>query len=396
MRQPVKKPNRISLKIGEFFSGPGGMALGAKQANIQKNGFEYDIVHSWANDYDEDTCSTYRKNICPNKPNSVICQDIKSLDFTKLSPIDIFAFGFPCNDFSLVGEQKGFNGAFGPLYSYGIKLLDFLKPRFFVAENVGGLRSANEGQAFKKILQDLENAGQGYTLTPHLYKFEEYGVPQSRHRIIIVGVAKNLELKFRVPAPSTSTKFITAFEAISNPPILQGSPNNELTTQSHTVIERLKYIKAGQNIWEAVLPKHLQLNVKGAKMSQIYKRLHPDKPSYTVTGSGGGGTHIYHWSENRALTNRERARLQTFPDNFIFEGSKESVRKQIGMAVPVKGAEVIFTALLKTFAKIPYDHINANLEPKAQENLNKIQLELDIKPYVRASASVKSVQLVRN
>ena len=76
------------------------------------------------------------------------------------------------------------------------------------------------------------------------------------------------------------------------------------------------------------------------------------------TGSGGGGTHVYHWKENRALTNRERARLQTFPDNFIFEGSKESVRKQIGMAVPVKGAKILFDSILKTFEGIDYPSID--------------------------------------
>ena len=101
----------------------------------------------------------------------------------------------------------------------------------------------------------------------------------------------------------------------------------------------------------------MQLNVKGAKISQIYKRLDPSKPSYTVTGSGGGGTHVYHWKENRALTNRERARLQTFPDSFVFSGSKESVRKQIGMAVPVLGAKIIFEAILKTFARTAYPYI---------------------------------------
>ena len=101
--------------------------------------------------------------------------------------------------------------------------------------------------------------------------------------------------------------------------------------------------------------------MRGAKISQIYKRLDPTKPSYTVTGSGGGGTHIYHWSENRALTNRERARLQTFPDDFVFEGSKESVRKQIGMAVPCEGARIIFEAILKTFAGIEYEHVEPNI-----------------------------------
>ena len=86
-----------------------------------------------------------------------------------------------------------------------------------------------------------------------------------------------------------------------------------------------------------------------------------EKPAYTVTGSGGGGTHIYHWEEARALTNRERARLQTFPDEYEFMGSKESVRKQIGMAVPCRGAKIIFEAILKCFAGIPYDYIEPNI-----------------------------------
>ena len=141
----------------------------------------------------------------------------------------------------------------------------------------------------------------------------------------------------------------------------QNAKNNELTKQSPTVVERLGYIKPGQNAFTADIPEHLKLNVTGAKISQIYKRLDPDKPAYTVTGSGGGGTHIYHWSEPRALTNRERARLQTFPDDFIFEGTKESVRKQIGMAVPCKGAQIIFEAILKTFAGVDYEYMPANI-----------------------------------
>src|SRR5690606_34801257 len=112
----------------------------------------------------------------------------------------------------------------------------------------------------------------------------------------------------------------------------------------------------------ASIPDHLKLNVKGAKISQIYKRLDPNKPAYTVTGRGGGGTHIYHLDENRAFTNRERARLQTFPDDFEFLGSKESVRKQIGMAVPPKGAKIIIEAVLKSFAGIDYPFIEPNIK----------------------------------
>lgn len=345
--------NKTVFTLGELFCGPGGLACGAMAATLPAHP-EYRIVHKWANDYDQDTCETYRKNICPEDPDSVVCGDVRKLDLASLGSIDALAFGFPCNDFSVVGEQKGFDGTFGPLYTYGIKVLELYKPLWFLAENVGGLRSANEGQAFKKIQEDMVKAG--YRIYPNLYKFEEYGVPQARHRMIIIGIRKDLPYEFKIPSTEPYKNVDTSCRnAIENPPILPETPNNELTKQSPKVVERLKYIKPGQNAFNADLPEELKLHVKGAKISQIYKRLDPSKPAYTVTGSGGGGTHIYHYTENRALTNRERARLQTFPDSYVFCGSKESVRKQIGMAVPVKGAKIIFEAVLKTFAGIPYE-----------------------------------------
>lgn len=347
----------MNFKLGELFCGPGGIAVGARDASIVHNGEKYSITHEWANDYDKDTCETYARNICPENVESVFCEDVRKLDIFSLKPIDCFAFGFPCNDFSIVGEQKGFDGTFGPLYTYGIKVLNHFQPKFFIAENVGGLASANSGSAFKKILDDLRNAGNGYILTPHLYKAEDYNVPQTRHRIIIVGIDRTLNKRFKVPKHTSLNNPITAKEAIENPPISKDAFNNEIIIPSSIVVERLKLIKAGENVWNANLPEHLQLNVKNAKMSQIYKRLHPDKPSYTITGSGGGGTHGYHWAENRALTNRERARIQTFPDDHIFYGSKESVRKQIGMAVPPKLSELIFNSILKTMLDIPYPYI---------------------------------------
>lgn len=344
------------FKLGELFCGPGGLALGALTAQIENP--EYRIVHQWANDYDASTCETYRRNICPNDVDSVICGDVRKLDIDSLGEIDALAFGFPCNDFSVVGEQKGFDGTFGPLYSYGVKALKKYQPLWFLAENVGGLRSANEGKAFEQIKKDLIDAG--YRIYPNLYKFEEYGVPQARHRMIIVGIREDLPYEFKIPSTKPYKDCdVTCKTAIEVPPIPSYAANNEETKQSATVVERLKHIKPGQNAFTADLPEELQLNVKGAKISQIYKRLDPAKPAYTVTGSGGGGTHIYHYEEPRALTNRERARLQTFPDDYIFEGSKESVRKQIGMAVPSRGAKVIFEAILRTFAKIPYESMDA-------------------------------------
>lgn len=347
------------FRLGELFCGPGGLAWGAMNADIGLP--EFKITHAWANDYDESTCETYRRNICPDAPKTVYCKDIRKFNMEKLSPIEALAFGFPCNDYSVVGEQKGMDGVYGPLYSFGVKALKKFRPMWFLAENVGGLRNANDGKAFSRIMEELKAAG--YKLYPNLYKFETYGIPQARHRIIIIGIRDDLDYEFKIPsnAPYASVDN-SCRTAIEKPLIPADAPNNELTKQSDTVVERLKHIKPGQNAFTADLPEHLKLNVTGAKISQIYKRLDPDKPAYTVTGSGGGGTHIYHWKENRALTNRERARLQTFRDDFIFEGSKESVRKQIGMAVPCKGAQIIFEAVLKTFAGIEYESMPANIE----------------------------------
>jgi len=365
-----------TFRLAELFCGPGGLSLGAMLSVVNNpNGKTYNVKPVWANDIDEDTCATYARNIHDGNSSNVVCAPVETIDFEKAPRFDALAFGFPCNDFSVVGEQKGFNGKYGPLYTHGVRAINIHDPKWFMAENVSGLQSANEGKAFKKILEDLGNAGRGYNLTAHLYKFEEYGVPQTRHRVVIIGIRKDLDLEFKVPAPSTKDRHITAREALEKPPIPSDAENQEITNQGKLVVERLKYIPPGENAWFEGLPDHLKLNVKSAKMSQIYKRLHPNKPSYTITGSGGGGTHGYHWSENRALTNRERARIQTFPDNFIFEGSKESVRKQIGMAVPVKGAQAIVEAVLKTFAGINYRWVpakftNGDIKSRKHQQVN--------------------------
>jgi DNA (cytosine-5)-methyltransferase 1 len=360
--------------LGELFCGPGGLAWGAKNAQVFKDNQLFSIKHKWAVDYDYDTCETYKRNITPENESIVICEDVRTLDFNKLSPITALAFGFPCNDFSIVGKKRGFKGEFGPLYKYGIKALNLFKPLWFLAENVSGLSTSNQGKEFEIILQEME--AEGYSLNVNLYKFEDYGIPQARHRIIIVGIRKDLNLTFQVPKPNYQR--VSSFVAIAKNPIPPHTPNHEFTKQSPIVIERLKHIKPGENAWNANLPPHLRLNVKGAKLSQIYKRLEPDKPSYTVTGSGGGGTHIYHWEENRALTNREKARLQTFPDDFIFVGSKESVRKQIGMAVPCQGSKIIFSAILKTFAGIKYDYDEPSFDYSKSDIYQNVSCQLSL------------------
>lgn len=348
-----------ALTVAEMFCGPGGIGVALNRSHHAGYAFK----HVWSTDYDADTCRTYQTNVLKNDPHArIICEDVRNLNIEELPPADGFLYGFPCNDFSIVGESKGLEGNFGGLYSYGVRYINRVNPLFFFAENVSGLSSANDGKAFKKILAALNNAGvHGYTITANLYRFEEYGVPQARHRYILIGIRGDLGLTFQVPKPSGVLK--TCREALLNIP--KSAANQEATAQSKHVVERLSYIREGENVWQAEesgrLPEHLRLNVKGARLSQIYRRLDSSKPSYTITGSGGGGTHVYHWSENRALTNRERARLQTFPDDFVFCGSKESVRKQIGMAVPCDGAQLILDALLKTLSGTEYESVKPSV-----------------------------------
>lgn len=349
------------FRMGELFSGPGGIAYGAKKAKSSDG--RLSIVHAWASDYDEDTCQTYIKNITNGDKSHVYCKDVRELDISKLGTIDCFAYGFPCNSFSNIGEHEGLeNEKFGTLYWYGIEVLREYQPQWFLAENVSGLCSADSGAHFEQILNDMEEAG--YVLTPHMYKFEEYGVPQTRHRIIIVGIRKDLAeqgIKFKVPSPEPYEDCdITAGTALSDIP--ENAPNNEIRKLQDKVKRRLSFVKPGQNIWQAEnLPQELEIKTR-TRISHIYRKLDPGKPAYTVTAAGGGGTFMYHWSdEQRELTNRERARIQTFPDDFEFIGKYSSVRKQIGMAVPPKGAEIIFKAVLDTFAGISYPSVEPSL-----------------------------------
>ncbi len=343
------------FRLGELFCGAGGLSLGAKLAAQKQPNIN--LKHVWAVDYDVDACSTYKRSVCQEA--KVITSDVRKLNFDELDSVNALAFGFPCNDFSVVGTQSGISGSFGALYTYCIKAVKKFSPEFFLAENVSGLQNANDGEAMKQILHEFSDCG--YRVYPHLYKLDKYGVPQKRHRIFIVGIRNDLKLNFKIPSSEPYKEIDnTVKTALSD--IDKDAKNNELTRQSATVVERLSYIKPGENAFNANLPDHLKLNVVGAKLSQIYRKLEPNKPAYTITASGGGGTHVYHYKENRALTNRERARLQSFPDSFEFFGSKESVRKQIGMAVPPIAGEIIFSAIFKTFLNEKYESEQQNIK----------------------------------
>ena len=349
-----------TFKLGELFCGPGGIACGAMKAKSDDGLFS--IEHAWANDYDPDTCETYIANICPDHPETVYCGDVRELDIKSLGKIDAFCYGFPCNSFSNVGEHQGFsNEKFGQLYWYGIEVLKEYRPKWFIAENVSGIRSAGSGD-FQVILDDMKDAG--YRLNVNLYKAEQYGIPQTRHRVIIVGIRDDLPIEFHVPDPAQYKNCdISSRTALKDIP--ESAPNNEIRKLNKDVTRRLSLINPGENVWQAEerlgdnFPEELKIKTK-TKISQIYRKLDPDKPAYTVTAAGGGGTFMYHWTD-RELTNRERARIQTFPDDYEFYGKYSSVRKQIGMAVPCRLSEIVITAVLNSFAGIEYPWVEASI-----------------------------------
>ena len=326
----------MPVSLGELFCGAGGMALGAAL-----NGR---FGHAWAIDNNPDACATFESNITARM---VSCQDVRDVDFASLPDIDGLVGGFPCNDFSKVGKQKGRAGEYGVLYKAMVDCLKAKQPKFFVAENVSGLSSS--GDDLQVIVEDMRQVG--YDVFCHTYKFEMHGVPQRRHRIIFTGWRQDLNVTSYEQAPYTCNEPVTASEALEGIPA--NAANHEMPSHSPIVTERLSLIQPGQNVFNANLPERLRLNYRsGVLMSHMYRKLRPDRPAHTVTGSGGGGTSMYHWSENRALTNRERARLQTFPDWFAFTGGLGSVRKQIGMAVPPVGAAAVFARVVEQLDKL--------------------------------------------
>tara|TARA_B100000927_G_scaffold283226_1_gene270741 strand:- start:103 stop:1299 length:1197 start_codon:yes stop_codon:yes gene_type:complete len=360
----------MKKRIAELFCGAGGFAQGAKEAGFK---------HVWGVDNHKDSCKSFEEN----QGCKSFCEDIEY--FTKPSrlkkikedhgDIDGLLFGFPCNDFSLVGKNQKMEGKFGGLYKYACRVLNFFEPEFFVAENVTSLgkklkfnsseqllvkdifnkeKLQNQNyQNFKKIMGDLANCSKnGYRIYADNYKFEEYGVPQARHRIILIGFREDYFLKNKInfeKPKKIDGNFITCKEALDKIP--KWATHQEKTKHDDKVIRRLQKTAEGKNVWDLGDDEDGLPGVKKARMSHIYKRLDSSKPAYTVTGSGGGGTHVYHYKEDRALTNRERARLQTFPDTYNFFGGKESVRRQIGMAVPVLGAKKIMKSLKKSLKK---------------------------------------------
>ncbi|MHB8327856.1 MAG: DNA cytosine methyltransferase [bacterium] len=357
---------RLAPKVISLFAGCGGLDLAFHQ-------HEYHIV--WANDLNKWAAETYKRNL----GNVMHCSDIEKIDPYKRKSIpscDLIIGGFPCQDFSMIWKRPGLNGERGNLYKSFLRFVDAKKPKAFIAENVKGLLSANNNKAIKQIINDFEKIAPGYIVKPKLYNFADYGVPQFRERVLIVGIRIDTEFDFQHPKPTHGPKagkpYFTAGEALKDVEMVQ--LNNEKINIAPRTIKILELISEGGNFTD--IPKDHPLYVKGM-ISHVYRRICQNEPSKTIIAAGGGGTWGYHYPEPRPLTNRERARIQSFPDDFEFIGSTAEVRRQIGNAVPPRGVAEIAKALLPLFTG-DYDKIDLKLQYSVIKNKTvKERIEYD-------------------
>ncbi len=346
------KPTVIDL-----FAGVGGLSLGFEMAG-------FDIV--LANEYDESIADAYKLN----HPNTkMVCADIRSLPIEETfaeycGKIDVVIGGPPCQGFSQKGQRKTVNDERNFLFKYFIAVVDYIRPRYFVMENVPNLLTA-ENSYFKKEIVDLFRA-KGYSLEADTLNASDYGVPQNRRRAVIIG--KRGESVLPMPTPLGYT--VSIWDAISDlayldsgegkecdtyryPPqsdyqrVLRACSetlyNHKVTRHSDLAIERLKMIPP--NSGKEVLPEeHLTKSI----YSGTWTRMGKDEISVTITTrfdtpSSGKFTHPY---LHRAITVREAARIQSFPDTFRFIGTKGSQMKQVGNAVPPLLAKAIASVVM--------------------------------------------------
>ena len=344
------------FKVLDLFSGCGGLSLGFQDA-----GFEISLaIDNWA-----DALQTFHSN----HPNAkTLCEDLTKVDFPLIKnqylngEVDIVIGGPPCQGFSISGKRDPRDPRNKLSFSF-IDAVKFLKPKAFVMENVPNFASMDGGKIKDKIILEFESMG--YLINFQKMLASDYGVPQNRRRFFIVGLLERSKYDF--PKGSTINEKVTTFEAISDLPensLNDGSQypleassdyqrlmrRNSNEVHNHMITDHTEKTKS----IIALVPdggnyKDLPQSLKNTRRVNIaWTRYDSRKPSFTIDT---GHRHHFHYSFNRVPTVRESARLQSFPDDFIFKGSKTSQYKQVGNAVPPILSKAIATQLLKHLPK---------------------------------------------
>lgn len=345
-------------KMLSTFTGAGGLDIGF-HGDFNYLGKEFSKLKFETKvslDLNKDACNTIKNDNKYFKNTKDFNVNIIEFNKSKIptDDYDVLLGGFPCVTFSIVGKQAGVSDDInGQLYESYASYVEYFKPKVFLAENVKGILSANKGEAVKLIKKRFEDTG--YKLKVFLVNFADFGVPQLRERVLFIGVRDDISTEFIPPEFTHKGNHKTTLEAFKNLNI--DCVNHNFIKQLPKTTEKLNSIPEGGNFKD--LPP--ELAVKGL-MSNIYRKLERNKPAYTVLASGGGGTWSYHYEEPRALSNRERARLQGFPDDLIFIGSNTEVRRQVGNAVPPAG--------VYAFA-VRIQNVLDGITPKATDNCIK-------------------------
>lgn len=342
-----EKVSRSDLKSNlntiSLFSGAGGLDLGLISAG-------FNIV--FANDILKPAIENYRYNI-----GDIYEGDITKLDIESLPEADVVVGGFPCQPFSNAGNRLGTEDDRGNLYLEVLKVIREKHPKVVVMENVRGLLSMKNKDGSKlidTIVYLLENTGPGYDVKYQLLKASDYGVPQNRYRVIIVAFRKDLGIDYRFPDPVPyDYDSLTVGEAIKD---VEGLPNQddiwELSPQSQHLVQFIPEGGSWKNVPYEELPermKRIRDNMKRYHSPNFYRRFARHEINGTITAAGTPeNSGILHPLENRRYSVREIARIQSFPDDYVFVGdSLSSKYKIIGNAVPPKLGEVIGDSIVQ-------------------------------------------------
>lgn len=317
------------MKVASLFSGAGGLDLGFIQAG-------HEVI--WANDNYADAVETYKINI----GHHITCEDIRNIKSKDIPDHDILVGGFPCQGFSLANVGRNEHDSRNKLYLEFIRILSDKKPPFFVAENVKGILSLGKGEIFKMIIKDFEKVG--YDITYKVLNSANFGVPQKRERVIILGNRKDINVHLEHPKKTHSQtddlfnklpEWISVGKALENIP----DPDGKHDLKNHTYSKfKLKFNGYIGN-----------------------RRIDPNKPAPTVTARGdskGGVVVLHHPNNKRRMSVREIALVQSFPIDYEFYGSNSSAYRQIGNAVPPKMA----MAIGKIFSQLTLKSINENTQ----------------------------------
>lgn len=310
------------MQIVSLFAGAGGLDLGLIQAG-------HEII--WANDFDADAVDTYKKNI----GDHIVLADISSIPSSEIPTSDVIVGGFPCQGFSQANRLRFEDDERNKLYLEFLRIVAEKQPAYFLAENVRGILSLAGGRAIARIISDFRSAG--YEVEAKLFNAADFGVPQSRHRVIIAGTRSDLANSARFVFPTTT----------------HASPERALAEG------KKPWVSIGEAL--AAIPepdeRHDLLNHVCSKYKVTnrnftgHRTTDPSKPSPTILarGNGGGGVcAIQHPRNHRRMSIREQAIIQTFPLDFEFCGKLNSCYRQIGNAVAVDFARSLGFALLKS------------------------------------------------